>query len=76
MNIQTAIEKIDSLSLTELNHTLQLLDVQIKNYTLLIENYPPDRMERYGKPYLKRLSDQRDMFLEKIAQKKKEDEQM
>jgi hypothetical protein len=33
-------------------------------------------MERYGKPYLKRLSDQRDMFLEKIAQKKKEDEQM
>jgi hypothetical protein len=72
MNIQTAIAKINVLSLAELEHTLQMIDNEIKMYVQIVVNYPPGRMEKYGNPHLKKLADRRTLFFEKIIEKKKE----
>ena len=39
----------------ELKHYVQLIKIDINNYRKHIENYPPERMEKYGIPHLTRL---------------------
>ena len=39
-----------------LEHRIQLKKDEIKRYEFAIANYPPDRMERHGKPFLQKLN--------------------
>lgn len=41
-----------------LEHRIQLKKVEIDRYRVVIENYPPDRMERHGKPFLQKLQNE------------------
>ena len=41
-----------------LEHRIQLKKDEIRRYELSIANYPPDRMEKYGKPFLQRLQNE------------------
>ena len=41
-----------------LEHRIQLKEDEIYRYTLACKNYPHDRMERYGKPYLQKLNNE------------------
>jgi hypothetical protein len=41
-----------------LEHQIQLKKDEIKRYELTIKNYPPDRMERHGKPFLQKLNNE------------------
>ena len=43
------------MTLDNLEHRIQLKQFEIDNYNACIRNYPPDRLDRYGKPYLQRL---------------------
>lgn len=38
-----------------LEHRIQLKKDEITKYEYVIQNYPPDRMEKYGEPYLQKL---------------------
>jgi hypothetical protein len=38
-----------------IEHRIQLKKNEIEKYNEVIKNYPPDRMEKYGKPYLQQL---------------------
>jgi hypothetical protein len=46
-------------------HRIQLKKIQIEGYKRAIRNYPPDRMKRYGIPYL-------DMLLNELYELEKE----
>ena len=39
----------------QLEHMLQLARDEVRRYEEAIKNYPPDRMEKHGKPFLARL---------------------
>ena len=54
--IGTKRYRLDGLSAGKLEHLLQLAQIEIDNYRRAIQNYPPDRMEKYGKPFLERLA--------------------
>ena len=41
-----------------LEHRIQLKKVEIDRYRVAIENYPPDRIERHGKPFLQKLQNE------------------
>lgn len=41
-----------------LEHQIQLKQTEIDNYRRVIQNYPLDRMNRCGKPYLQRLENE------------------
>ena len=69
MKKQTALEKIKTLTMAELDHRIQLMDYEIEYYKLCIQNYPPERMEKYGKPYLKKLEEQKQVFVEEKNQR-------
>lgn len=47
----------------KLKHMLQLVEIEITNYEKNIANYPPDRLERFGKPFLKILHQRRDAIV-------------
>lgn len=66
MTIYKALKKIDTLNKSELEHCIQRLNVEIEGYNRCIENYPPDKLKKYGLPYLKRLMDQRQKFINKL----------
>ncbi len=66
MNIRTALEKIDSLSIEELRHMSQLCEIEIINYEKSIKNYDELMMERYGLPYLSRLKERKQEFDNRI----------
>lgn len=38
-----------------LEHRIQLKKDEITKYEHVIQNYPPDRMEKYSEPYLQKL---------------------
>ena len=68
MTIFKALQKIDTLTKEELNHCIQRMDIEIDHHKICIKNYPPNRMERCGIPYLKRLEERRKKFLDRINQ--------
>ena len=41
-----------------LEHRIQLKKDEIKRYLVVCENYPPDRMERHGKPFIQKLQNE------------------
>lgn len=42
---------------------LQLVEIEITNYEKHLVNYPPDRLERFGKPFLKILQQRREAII-------------
>jgi hypothetical protein len=50
-----AYKNIQLLPYHKLEHLLQLAEIEVENYLNVIKNYPPDRMEKCGKPYLEKL---------------------
>ena len=42
-------------SSADTEHLIQLKKIEIDRYKLAIKNYPEDRMQKYGIPFLKRL---------------------
>jgi hypothetical protein len=55
MFIENAYLRRESLSDAELERLLAALRDETERYRDAIRNYPPDRMERHGKPFLARL---------------------
>lgn len=41
-----------------LEHRIQLKKDEIQRYERVIANYPPDRMEKNGKPFLEKLNNE------------------
>jgi len=66
MNIDTALQKLGSLSESELKHCIQRVDVEIDYYNKCIRNYDAKKLEKYGLPYLKRLDDKRQKFIDQL----------
>lgn len=48
---------------TNIAHRIQLKKDEIARYEQAIKNYPPDRTERNGKPFLARLNAELDMLI-------------
>lgn len=57
MNLHRALERLGKLTLAQLNHARGLRVVEITNYERAIANYPPDRMRKYGAPFMVKLKD-------------------
>lgn len=57
MFIENAYARRDSLSDAELERLLAALKDEAERYRYAIRNYPPDRMEQFGKPFLARLEE-------------------
>lgn len=57
MFIQDAYARRDDLSDVELERLSAALKDEVARYQFAIRNYPPDRMERYGKPHLATLQE-------------------
>lgn len=55
MRIKTAYVRRGSLTDAELQRLLAAVKDEVERYRFAIRNYPPDRMERYGKPFLAML---------------------
>ncbi len=49
--------KLAGKTLAQLEHLLQLAKDQKRRYDITTKNYPPDRMEKYGKPFYERLNE-------------------
>ncbi|ANY20329.1 hypothetical protein A6F68_01819 [Tsuneonella dongtanensis] len=47
-----AYNRRESLSDAQLERLLSELKDQVERYRIAIRNYPPDRMEQYGRPFL------------------------
>lgn len=41
-----------------IEHRIQLKKIEIKNYEQSIKNYPPQRMQTHGEPYLRKLQNE------------------
>jgi hypothetical protein len=52
-----AYDRRQGLSDAELERLLSTLKEQVKQYRDSIRNYPPDRMERFGQPFLDDLDE-------------------
>lgn len=61
--------KVETLPISKLEHMRQLICVEIENYEKIIKNYPKERMERFGKPFLSQLQ-QRKETVEKLIKQK------
>lgn len=69
MNLHKAWEGRDKLNEKMSLLLLQGLKVERTNYLRAIENYPPDRMEKYGKPFLDGLNHKISTVEQLIAEK-------
>lgn len=52
-----------------LEHRIQLKKIEIDNYLHCIRNYPPDRMKKYGIPYLNRLNKELDILNKELEER-------
>lgn len=67
MTLLTALRKIDSLTKPELEHAIQRVNVELDYYKReVITNYPPERMDRFAKPYIAKLEGWRKEFQDKL----------
>lgn len=66
MNIDTGLRKTQELSIAQLKHMIQLCDEEIVAYEMCIVNYPLDRMEKHGKPYLRHLEARKEVFQQEL----------
>ena len=51
----------------KLEHLLQLAEIEISNYEVLLNNYPEQRLEAIGIPHLNRLRYTRDVIQEALT---------
>jgi hypothetical protein len=66
VNYHTALNRLDKLDQKQIRQMIQQLDAEIANYRIAIQNYSPDRLERYGNPFLARLQVQRQLFADRL----------
>lgn len=57
MFLLKAYARAETLDDVELERLLQALRDEVERYRYAIRNYPPERMERHGKPYLSELQE-------------------
>jgi hypothetical protein len=69
MNLHKAWEGRERLNEKMSRLLLQGLQTERINYLRMIENYPPDRMEKYGQPMLDILEAKISTIEQMIAQK-------
>ena len=69
MKIDTALQKVEFLNIAELNHCIQRCNMDVEHYKKAIANYPEDRMEKYGIPYLKVLQQKLKVFEEALEER-------
>lgn len=69
MHLNKAMANLESLTEAQLQHHLQLANHQIDNYMIIISNYSPEMMMRYGLPHLAKLRNIRDLFVEELAKR-------
>lgn len=69
MNLHKAWEGREQLNEKMSRLLLQGLQTERINYLRVIENYPPDRMEKYGKPMLDVLENKISTVEQMIARK-------
>lgn len=55
MHIDKAYERRADLTTSELERLLLALENEVARYRDTIRNYPPDRIHKYGKPFLDSL---------------------
>jgi len=55
MFIENSYERRADLSDRDLERLLSALKDEVERYRYTIRNYPPDRLEKYGQPYLREL---------------------
>ncbi|MCW0198375.1 hypothetical protein [Sphingopyxis sp.] len=72
MFIEKAYAKRDSLSDRDLGRLADALRDQVDRYAIAIENYPPERMERHGTPFLQHLQGRLDEVNSLIARRVKD----
>ena len=54
-------KKLEKMTPSQVDHAIQQFKDEIRRYTVSIENYPPERMDKAGKPFLKHLKDRLEM---------------
>lgn len=59
MDYYKALDRLDTLSLAKVEQLLRAAEDQITAYERAIKNYPPARLEKYGKPYMNGLVNDR-----------------
>ena len=69
MFIENAYAKRTSLSDRDLGRLADASKDRIERYRDSIENYPPDRMEKHGTPFLQRLQQRLDEVKTLIAKR-------
>tara|TARA_R110000850_G_scaffold262162_1_gene390544 strand:- start:698 stop:925 length:228 start_codon:yes stop_codon:yes gene_type:complete len=69
MFIENAYAKRASLSDRDLGRLADASKDRIERYRDSIENYPPDRMEKHGTPFLQRLQQRLDEVKTLIAKR-------
>ena len=69
MNLLKAWEQRDKLNEKMSRLLLQGLENDLLAYRRAIANYPPERMEKYGKPYLNMLEDKVAVIKKMIEEK-------
>lgn len=57
MYIDKAYDQREDLSDRDLERLLVALRDEVERYRYTIRNYPPDRMEKHGKPFLAKLEE-------------------
>ena len=69
MFIENAYARRDSLSDAELGRLLAALKDEVERYRYTIRNYPADRMELYGRPFLANLEERVDEVQRLLSQR-------
>ncbi len=69
MFIENAYARRDNLSDAELERLLAALKDEVERYRYTIRNYPPDRMERHGRPFLAKLEERVDEVQRLLSQR-------
>lgn len=68
MNILTAVEKVNELTVKELEQAIQTCDIHIVKYQFAIRNYDEHLMKTIGEPYLYRLVTRKDVFVKRLEE--------
>ncbi len=70
MNISTALRKISTLTVAELDHCVMRIDIDIVNYQYASLNYNEKNRSTYAVPYLQRLQDQKQQFIDELEKRR------
>lgn len=62
-------KKVEKLPKAKIEHMIQLLDIEIVNYKNHIKNYPPERMEKFGIPFLNTMENDKKVLEGLISDK-------